>query len=112
MTPATAEASARGRPLRIGTRGSALALWQARTVAALLERQGHAIELATIRTAGDRLQERPLSETGGKGLFVKEIEDALLRGDIDVAVHSASALPRVPMRRGFIPPLPARAARR
>jgi len=77
------------KPLRIGTRGSALALWQARTVAALIERQGHAIELATIRTAGDRLQERPLSETGGKGLFVKEIEDALLRGDIDVAVHSA-----------------------
>ena len=88
MKPESAEASARSRPLRIGTRGSALALWQARTVAALLERQGHAIELATIRTAGDRLQERPLSETGGKGLFVKEIEDALLRGDIDVAVHS------------------------
>jgi hydroxymethylbilane synthase len=77
------------RPLRIGTRGSALALWQARTVAALLERRGQAIELVTIRTAGDRLQEAPLSETGGKGLFVKEIEDALLRRDIDVAVHSA-----------------------
>ena len=89
MKSASADAPPRSRPLRIGTRGSALALWQARTVAALLERQGHAIELATIRTAGDRLQERPLSETGGKGLFVKEIEDALLRGDIDVAVHSA-----------------------
>jgi hydroxymethylbilane synthase len=76
-------------PLRIGTRGSALALWQARTVAGLLERQGRAVELVTIKTAGDRLQERPLSEEGGKGLFVKEIEDALLRGDIDLAVHSA-----------------------
>jgi hydroxymethylbilane synthase len=75
--------------LRIGTRGSALALWQARTVAGLLERQGRAVELVTIRTAGDRLQERPLSETGGKGLFVKDIEDALLRRDIDLAVHSA-----------------------
>lgn len=77
------------KPLRIGTRGSALALWQARTVAGLLERQGRAVELVTIRTAGDRLQERPLTETGSKGLFVKEIEDALLRGDVDVAVHSA-----------------------
>ena len=72
------------KPLRIGTRGSALALWQARTVAGLLERQGRAVELVTIRTAGDRLQERPLTETGSKGLFVKEIEDALLAGEIDI----------------------------
>ena len=57
--------------------------------AACSSAQGRAVELVTIRTAGDRLQERPLSETGGKGLFVKEIEDALLRGDVDVAVHSA-----------------------
>jgi hydroxymethylbilane synthase len=75
--------------LRIGTRGSALALWQARTVQALLEREGTPTELVTIRTEGDRLQDRPLSEAGGKGLFVKEIEEALLRGDIDLAVHSA-----------------------
>ena len=77
------------RTLRIGTRGSALALWQAHTVQGLLERAGARTELVTIKTEGDRLQERPLSEAGGKGLFVKEIEDALLRRDIDLAVHSA-----------------------
>ena len=77
------------KTLRLGTRGSPLALWQARTVAALLAAQGRATELVTIRTAGDRIQDRPLSETGGKGLFVKEIEDALLSRTIDLAVHSA-----------------------
>ena len=75
--------------LRIGTRGSALALWQARTVAALLEARGHPTELVTIKTDGDRLQEAVLSQSGGKGLFVKEIEDALLARTIDLAVHSA-----------------------
>ena len=77
------------RPLRIGTRGSALALWQANAVAALLGQHGQPTELVTIRTAGDRIQDRPLSDAGGKGLFVKEIEDALLAGTIDAAVHSA-----------------------
>jgi hydroxymethylbilane synthase len=75
--------------LRIGTRGSALALWQARTVAALIEASGPQTELVVIKTDGDRLQTAPLSELGGKRLFVKEIEDALLRGEIDLAVHSA-----------------------
>ena len=75
--------------IRIGTRGSALALWQARTVAGLLESQGRSVEIITIKTQGDRIQDRPLSETGGKGLFVKEIEDALLARTVDVAVHSA-----------------------
>ena len=75
--------------LRIGTRGSALALWQANAVAALLGQHGRETELVTIRTTGDRIQDRPLSEAGGKGLFVKEIEDALLAGSIDLAVHSA-----------------------
>jgi hydroxymethylbilane synthase len=83
------------RPLRIGTRGSQLALWQARTVAALIEQQGHDVELVIIKTAGDRLQEAPLSEIGGKRLFVKEIEDALLRSEIDLAVHSAKDMPAV-----------------
>jgi hydroxymethylbilane synthase len=83
------------RPLRIGTRGSQLALWQARTVAALIEQQGHDVELVIIKTAGDRLQEAPLSEVGGKRLFVKEIEDALLREDVDLAVHSAKDMPAV-----------------
>jgi hydroxymethylbilane synthase len=76
-------------PLRIGTRGSPLALWQAQTVAGLLEQGGHAVKLIIIKTSGDRLQDAPLSEAGGKGLFVKEIEDALLGGGIDLAVHSA-----------------------
>jgi hydroxymethylbilane synthase len=77
------------KPVRIGTRGSALALWQARAVAALLEARGRTSEICVMRTAGDRLQDVPLSEAGGKGLFVKEIEDALLAGTIDLAVHSA-----------------------
>jgi hydroxymethylbilane synthase len=81
------------RPLRIGTRGSQLALWQARTVAARLEASGTNAELVIIKTAGDRLQDAPLSSTGGKRLFVKEIEDALLRGDVDLAVHSAKDMP-------------------
>jgi hydroxymethylbilane synthase len=76
-------------PIRIGTRGSPLALWQARTVAGLIEQQGRAVEIVTIKTQGDRIQDRPLSETGGKNLFVKEIEDVLLAGSVDVAVHSA-----------------------
>ena len=66
------------KALRIGTRGSPLALWQARAVAALLEARGRPSEICVIKTAGDRLQDAPLSEAGGKGLFVKEIEDALL----------------------------------
>ncbi len=77
------------KPVRIGTRGSALALWQARAVAALLESRGRASEICVIKTDGDRLQTAPLSEVGGKGLFVKEIEDALLGGAVDLAVHSA-----------------------
>jgi len=75
--------------LRIGTRGSLLALWQARTVASLLEARGVATEIVTYKTSGDRLQDAPLTETGTKGLFVKELEDALLNGAIDLAVHSA-----------------------
>jgi hydroxymethylbilane synthase len=75
--------------LRIGTRGSQLALWQARTVAARLEAAGIDVELVIIKTAGDRLQSAPISEIGTKRLFVKEIEDALLDDTIDAAVHSA-----------------------
>jgi hydroxymethylbilane synthase len=82
-------------PLRIGTRGSQLALWQARAVAKALEAHRIEAELVIIKTAGDRLQEAPLADVGGKRLFVKEIEDALLRDEIDVAVHSAKDLPAV-----------------
>jgi hydroxymethylbilane synthase len=75
--------------LRIGTRGSPLALWQARTVASRLAERGVQTEIVTYKTSGDRLQDAPLTETGTKGLFVKELEDALLSGDVDLAVHSA-----------------------
>ena len=79
--------------VRIGTRGSELALWQARTVAALLEGRGHAVEIVVIKTTGDRLQQGSLADSGGRRLFVKEIEDALLDGRVDVAVHSAKDMP-------------------
>ena len=76
--------------LRLGTRGSKLALWQAHTVAARIGAGGGPpCHIVVIKTDGDRLQERPLSEIGGKGLFVKELEDALLGGEIDLAVHSS-----------------------
>jgi hydroxymethylbilane synthase len=81
------------RTLLMGTRGSQLALRQAGAVSALLNDNGIAVELVIIRTTGDRLQEEALPEAGGKRLFVKEIEDALLRHDVDVAVHSAKDLP-------------------
>jgi hydroxymethylbilane synthase len=81
------------RPLRIGTRGSQLALWQARAVATRLEAFGIDAELVLIKTSGDRLQSAPMSEAGTKRLFVKEIEDALLAGDVDAAVHSAKDMP-------------------
>ena len=80
--------------LRIGTRGSPLALWQANRVAsAIAESGGPPTELVIIRTSGDRPSERPLAEEGGKRLFVKEIEEALLDGRVDLAVHSAKDLP-------------------
>ena len=84
------------RILRLGTRGSPLALFQARAVASLLlQHAGVACETVIIRTSGDRLADAPLSEIGGKRLFVKEIEDALLSGDIDLAVHSSKDMPAV-----------------
>ena len=83
------------RPLRLGTRGSQLALWQARTVAHLVEQHGTAVEIVTIKTSGDRLQDAALTDAGGKRLFVKEIEDALLDRTIDLAVHSAKDMPAV-----------------
>jgi hydroxymethylbilane synthase len=76
--------------LRIGTRGSPLALIQAETVGAALQRAypDVALDYRVVRTSGDRIQDRPLAEVGGKGLFTKEIEQALLDGEIDLAVHS------------------------
>lgn len=83
------------QPLRIGTRGSALALWQAGWVKTQLENlwPGLRVELVPIKTSGDKIQDVSLAKIGGKGLFVKEIEEALLSGTIDLAVHSVKDLP-------------------
>src|SRR5206468_8726303 len=82
--------------LRVGTRGSQLALWQANTVAARIAASGGPpCRIVVIQTSGDRLQEAPLSDVGGKRLFVKEIEDALLRETIDLAVHSSKDMPAI-----------------
>ena len=73
-----------------------MALWQAQTVAARIAKAGGpSCRIVVISTSGDRLQDRPLSDVGGKRLFVKEIEDALLRHEVDVAVHSAKDMPTV-----------------
>jgi hydroxymethylbilane synthase len=84
-------------PLRIGSRGSPLALAQARQVRAGLmaahSLDENATEIVIIRTTGDQIQDRTLAEAGGKGLFTKEIEEALARGEIDLAVHSAKDVP-------------------
>ena len=80
-------------PLKLGTRGSRLALWQAEWVNAALARAGVAAELVIIRTRGDAEVDRPLHELEGKGFFTKEIEEALRDGRIDVAVHSLKDLP-------------------
>lgn len=90
-------------PIRIGTRGSALALAQASEVRARLmaahELPEQAFAVEVISTSGDRIQDRPLAEAGGKGLFTKEIEEALLDGRIDLAVHSSKDMPtRLPDR--------------
>jgi len=81
--------------LRIGTRGSVLALWQAGWVKTQLENlwSGLRVELVPIKTSGDKIQDVSLAQIGGKGLFVKEIEEALLAETIDLAVHSVKDLP-------------------
>ena len=84
--------------LKIGTRGSRLALAQARRDAPAGSCAAHGfdpaeIEIVAITTTGDRIRDRPLSEIGGKGLFTKEIEEALLSGAVDLAVHSMKDMP-------------------
>jgi hydroxymethylbilane synthase len=86
------------KPLRIGTRGSALALWQARTVAERLRQRGATVEIVTISTRGDRRQTESLADISaevGKGVFTKEIQEALLRDDVDIAVHSSKDMAAV-----------------
>ncbi len=83
------------RPVRIGTRGSPLALTQTRWVEARLLEQhpGLVTELVIIKTTGDQLKDVPLAQVGGKGLFIKEIEEALLAGEVDLAIHSLKDMP-------------------
>jgi hydroxymethylbilane synthase len=77
----------------IGSRGSQLALWQARHIAARLEQLGEQTRIEIIKTTGDKITDVPLAQVGGKGLFTKEIEEALLAGAIDLAVHSLKDMP-------------------
>ena len=94
--------------VRIGTRGSALALRQAEIVSDLLRKRDCITEVIVIKTAGDRIISRPLSEFGGKGLFVKEIQEALIDGRIDVAVHSLKDYPVDNPSPLFLPCVPER----
>jgi hydroxymethylbilane synthase len=79
--------------LRIGSRGSQLALWQANHIAALLRTHGHSVQIEIIKTTGDKLQEVTFAQVGSKGMFTKEIEEALAEGRVDLAVHSLKDLP-------------------
>ena len=82
------------KALRIGTRGSALALWQAKSIsAALREKAGVETEIVIIKTSGDKFRQASFSQIGGKGVFIKELEDALLEKGIDLAVHSMKDVP-------------------
>ena len=92
---ATAQRMSTTAVVRIATRASELALWQSRHVAACLERAwpGLTTELVPLSTAGDRILDRPLAAIGGKGLFIKELEVALLEGRADIAVHSMKDVP-------------------
>lgn len=79
--------------LRIGSRGSQLALWQANHIAALLRERGHQTEIEIIKTTGDKILDVALAKVGTKGMFTKEIEEALAEGRVDLAVHSLKDLP-------------------
>lgn len=81
------------KPIRIGTRNSALAMWQARHIAGLLEGAGLTTEIVDIVTIGDKILDRSLSKIGSKGVFTEELETMLRNGDIDIAQHSAKDLP-------------------
>ena len=106
------------KPIRIGSRGSQLALWQANHIAQQLRERGHAVEIEVIRTIGDRMQDPAFvapatfadgSPLDSKGIFIKEIEDALLDGRIDLAVHSLKDLPTSLDARFAIAAVPERA---
>lgn len=86
--------------LRIGSRGSQLALWQANHISALLREQGHEVEIEIIKTTGDKIVDVALAKVGTKGMFTKEIEEALAEGRVDLAVHSLKDLP-TDLMKGF-----------
>ncbi|HEY1679057.1 MAG TPA: hydroxymethylbilane synthase [Candidatus Sulfotelmatobacter sp.] len=86
--------------LRIGSRGSQLALWQANHISALLRARGHEVEIEIIHTTGDKITDVALAKVGTKGMFTKEIEEALAAGQVDLAVHSLKDLP-TELPRGF-----------
>jgi hydroxymethylbilane synthase len=93
--------------LRIGSRGSQLALWQANHISALLRAKGHTVAIEIIKTTGDRLQEVTFAQVGSKGMFTKEIEEALAECRVDLAVHSLKDLPTelpAPFMLGATPP--------
>ena len=79
--------------LRIGSRGSQLALWQANHISSLLRERGHEVEIEIIKTTGDKITDVALAKVGTKGMFTKEIEEALAEGRVDLAVHSLKDLP-------------------
>ncbi len=98
--------------IRIGSRGSQLALWQANHIAAILRTAGHAVEIEVIRTTGDRMQDPGFivpPGADGKGIFIKEIEEALAAGRIDLAVHSLKDLPTTLDERFTLAAIPTRA---
>jgi hydroxymethylbilane synthase len=102
--------------IRIGSRGSQLALWQAEHIGAQLRALGHAVEIEVIRTTGDRMQGAPAADVPGEvlapngtGIFIKEIEEALAAGRIDLAVHSLKDLPTEIDARFTLAAIPARA---
>jgi hydroxymethylbilane synthase len=97
------------KTLTIGSRGSLLALWQARFIAVLLAKGGVESRIEIIKTSGDHLQSASLALAGGKGLFTREIEEALLNGQIDLAVHSLKDLPTESPHRLSIAAVPMRA---
>ena len=100
--------SGNSRTLRLGTRSSKLAKWQAEWVAGELERLGHAVELIEIATSGDLEQVVAVEEIGTRGVFTKEIQRALLRGEVDLAVHSLKDLPTEPVEGLVLAAVPER----
>src|SRR5689334_1176793 len=96
------------RTLRLGTRGSTLARWQAEWVANELRERGHAVELVEIATRGDVERAAPIEDIGTRGVFTKEIQRALLAEDVELGVHSLKDLPTEPIDRLVLAAVPER----